>query len=74
MTDPARPPSDKPCPACVLIRRFLIAGVPILVMMFAGVELPALRGLLLTNLASFGIGVGLLLLVAWKAWNEFWRK
>jgi disulfide bond formation protein DsbB len=68
-------PSPKPpCPSCVLIRRFLVGSVPILLLMLAGVELPALRGWLLTNIASFVIGAGLVLLVAWKAWNEYWRK
>jgi len=52
----------------------MIGSVPILLLMLAGVELPALRGWLLTNIASFIIGAGLVLLVAWKAWNEYWRK
>lgn len=63
-----------PCPSCVLIRRFLIGSVPILLLMLAGVELPALQGFLLTNIASLLIGTGLVILVAWKAWNEYWRK
>jgi disulfide bond formation protein DsbB len=63
-----------PCPSCVLIRRFLVGSVPILLLMLAGVELPALQGFLLTNIASLLIGTGLVALVVWKAWNEYWRK
>ncbi|MEY3660341.1 MAG: hypothetical protein RLZZ169_1166 [Pseudomonadota bacterium] len=63
-----------PCPTCVMIRRYLLAVVPVLVLMFAGVDLPALQGLLLTNLAAFLFGAAFVLLVVWKAWNEYWRK
>jgi hypothetical protein len=48
--------------------------VPILLLMLAGVELPVLRGLLLTNIAAFIIGAALVLLLAYKVWNEYWRK
>ncbi len=71
MNSPARKP---PCPNCVLIKRFLVGSVPILLLMLAGVELQVLRGFLLTNIAAFIIGAALVLLVAYKVWNEYWRK
>ena len=71
MNSPARKP---PCTSCVLIKRFLVGSVPILLLMLAGVELPVLRGFLLTNIAAFIIGAALVLLVAYKVWNEYWRK
>jgi multisubunit Na+/H+ antiporter MnhC subunit len=57
-----------------MIRRYLLAVVPVLVLMFAGVDLPVLQGLLLTNLVSFIVCTALALLVAWKVWDEYWRK
>jgi len=38
-----------------------------------GTELEGLRGIMLTDLVAWVIGIGFVLMVTWKAWNEFWR-
>jgi len=65
--------AKKDCKHCKLIRYFLYAIVPILIMFLTGTELDGLKGIMLTDLTSWLIGVGFVLLVFWKAWNEFWR-
>ncbi len=65
--------AKKDCGHCKLIRYFLYAAAPILIMFMTGTELDGLKGIMLTDLTSWLFGVGFVLLVLWKAWNEFWR-
>tara|TARA_B100000787_G_C16180775_1_gene291676 strand:+ start:1380 stop:1553 length:174 start_codon:yes stop_codon:yes gene_type:complete len=36
-------------------------------------ELPFLSGVPLTRIAAEAVGVGFLILVIWKAYNEYWK-
>jgi hypothetical protein len=63
----------KDCAHCMVIRYFLYAVIPIMIMFMTGTELEGLRGIMLTDLAAWIFGIGFILMVAWKAWNEFWR-
>jgi hypothetical protein len=65
--------SKKDCAHCKIIRYFLYAVIPIMIMFMTGTELEGLRGIMLTDLVAWVIGIGFVLMVTWKAWNEFWR-
>lgn len=62
------------CAICRIIRVYLMIGVPIVVMMMLGQEAKVLQGVLLTNIFALLIGVAFVALVAWKAYDEFWRR
>ena len=62
------------CPMCRIIRVYLMIGVPIVILMMLGQEAEALQGVLLTNIFAVIIGVAFVALVAWKAYDEFWRR
>jgi disulfide bond formation protein DsbB len=62
------------CPMCRIIRIYLMIGVPIVILMMLGQEAEALQGVLLTNIFAVIIGVAFVALVAWKAYDEFWRR
>jgi membrane protein CcdC involved in cytochrome C biogenesis len=64
----------QPCVICQTIRYFVMAGVPLLLLMVSGAEFPALQGIRLTDLAGTFFGVAFVVVVAWKAWDEYWRK
>ncbi|MDA0687542.1 MAG: hypothetical protein O2948_02770 [Proteobacteria bacterium] len=59
---------------CRIIRIYLMIGVPIVILMMLGQEAEALQGVLLTNIFAVIIGVAFVALVAWKAYDEFWRR
>ena len=62
------------CAMCRIIRVYLMIGVPIVILMMLGQEAEALQGVLLTNIFAVIIGVAFVALVAWKAYDEFWRR
>lgn len=62
------------CAMCRIIRVYLMIGAPIVVMMMLGQEAKVLQGVLLTNIFALLIGVAFVALVAWKAYDEFWRR
>lgn len=62
------------CATCTIIRWFLLGGTPLLLLLFSGGELTALRGLPLTDMAALGFGIAFVVVVGWKAWDEYWRK
>jgi preprotein translocase subunit SecF len=68
------PDSNNPCTTCRIIRYFLVALVPIVILYLSGTELPALRGIMLTQIAGWVFGTGFVLLIGWKVWNEYWRN
>jgi hypothetical protein len=67
------PKSKKDCAHCKIIRYFLFAVIPIIIMFMTGTELEGLRGIMLTDLVGWIFGLSFVLMVIWKAWNEFWR-
>ena len=61
---------------CVLCRRIrIIAGVVIIALAILAVkgELSFIRGVSLTRIAADLVGVGLLFLLAWKSYKEYWK-
>ena len=65
---------DSGCKICNIIRWYLMIGVPLLVFMWAQPDLGYLRGYVLTNILAVAISTCLICLVAWKYYNEYWRK
>ncbi|GAB5500265.1 MAG: hypothetical protein PsegKO_25760 [Pseudohongiellaceae bacterium] len=70
-TDRERPKDT--CVMCRIIRIYLMIGAPIVVMMMLGLQADALRGIMLTNIFAVMVAVAFVALVAWKAYDEFWR-
>jgi hypothetical protein len=64
----------KDCVTCRTIRYFALALVPIIILYLSGAELTPLRGVMLTQLAGWISGLLFVLLIVWKAWDEYWRK
>ncbi len=66
---------DQPtCQICKIIRIYLMIAVPIVFMLAVRPELTILREIQLTSVVSTAIGIGFVLTVAWRAYDEFWRK
>lgn len=61
------------CTMCRIIRIYLMIGAPIVVMMMLGQQAEALRGIMLTNIFAVVVTVAFVVLVTWKAYDEFWR-
>lgn len=64
---------DAPCPVCRLIRVYLLIAVPILFLLWLKPEIHLLKGVDLLGWTARGIGVGLVLLIAWRAYKEYWK-
>ncbi len=66
---------DKPvCQICKIIRIYLMIAVPLVIMLAVRPEVTILREVQLTNLVSTAIGIGFVVVVAWRAYDEFWRN
>ena len=66
---------DKPvCLVCKIIRIYLMIAVPLLIVLAVRPEVTILREVQLTNLVSTAIGIGFVVVVAWRAYDEFWRN
>lgn len=66
---------DEPvCQVCKIIRIYLMIAVPLVIIMGLGTEVTFLREVQLTSLLSTAIGIGFVVVVAWRAYDEFWRK
>jgi hypothetical protein len=65
---------DEPvCQICKIIRIYLMIAVPLVIMLAVRPEMTMLRDVQLTSLVSTAIGVGFVVIVAWRAYDEFWR-
>jgi hypothetical protein len=49
-------------------------AVPLVIMLAVRPEVTILREVQLTNLVSTAIGIGFVVVVAWRAYDEFWRN
>ena len=65
--------ADEPCKVCKLIRIYLIVCVPMLIVLYTKPEISALKGVLLTDLFATVIGVGFVVTILWKSYQEFWK-
>ena len=65
--------ADETCKVCKLIRIYLIVCFPMLIMLYTKPEISALKGILLTDLFATIIGVGFVLTILWKSYQEFWK-
>ena len=65
--------SAKDCPTCRLTRIFLLLAVPITMMMWFKPEIPLLSKISLTNSFANLVGLALVLVIATKAYQEFWK-
>lgn len=66
--------SDQPCRVCKLIRVYLFVAVPVLFFLWLRPEVSLLAGVDLIGLSSKVVGVGLVAVVAWRAYIEFWKR
>jgi hypothetical protein len=64
--------SAKDCPTCRLTRIFLLLAVPITMMMWFKPEIPLLSQISLTNSFANLVGLALAVVIATKAYQEFW--
>ena len=64
--------SAKDCPTCRLTRIFLLLAVPITMMMWFKPEIPLLSQISLTNSFANLVGLALVVVIATKAYQEFW--
>ena len=62
------------CAVCRLIRIYLMVAVPLIIAMALGPELDFLKEIDLTKVAASFAVLGLALTVAWRAYQEYWRK
>lgn len=60
------------CPACRLVRVFLLLAVPIMMMMWFQPELPLLKSINLTYAFANLVGFACVCVIAFKAYREFW--
>jgi hypothetical protein len=67
-----KPKGAKDCPTCRLIRIFLLLAVPITMMMWFKPEIPLLSQISLTNSFANLVGLALVVVIATKAYQEFW--
>lgn len=68
--DGSAPP---PCRVCRLVRVYLFVAVPILFLLWLRPEVSLLKGVDLLGWTARGIGVGLVVLVLWLAYKEYWK-
>ena len=60
------------CPACRLVRVFLLLAVPIMMMMWFKPELPLLKSINLTYAFANLVGFACVCVIAYMAYHEFW--
>jgi hypothetical protein len=62
------------CAVCKLIRMYLIVAVPLIIAMGLGPELEFLKEIDLIKVTAALAVLGLVFTVAWRAYQEYWRK
>ncbi len=64
------------CPVCRLIRVYILIAVPMIGLVWLNPDSSNefLSEVSLTNLFANLVGIGFVLLVAWKAYHEFWKR
>ncbi len=64
------------CPVCKLIRVYIMIAVPMMGLVWLNPDSSSefLSEVSLTNLFANLVGLGFVSLVAWKAYNEFWKR
>jgi hypothetical protein len=66
---------NKPvCAVCRIVRLYLIVAVPLIIAMALGPELDFLKEIDLTKVTAALAVLGLAVTVAWRAYQEYWRK
>jgi len=62
------------CAVCRLIRVYLLIAVPLIIALAFGPEPESLKEIDLINLVAGCVAMGLVVTVAWRAYQEYWRK
>jgi len=62
-----------PCEVCRLIRNYLLVAVPIVIIIYAQPQVTGFREIDLTQTAAALCALLLIVVVAWKAYREFWK-
>jgi len=64
------------CTVCRLVRMYLLIAVPLIVAIGfgSGTGSSFLAQIDLLRLTSYLIGIGFVLTVGWRAYQEYWRK
>jgi len=64
------------CAVCRLIRVYIMVAVPMICLVWLNPDSSSefLSEVSLTNLFANLIGIVLVIMVAWKAYNEFWKR
>jgi hypothetical protein len=62
------------CAVCRLIRVYLLIAVPLIIALAFGPEPEFLKEIDLINLVAGCVAMGLVVTVAWRAYQEYWRK
>jgi len=62
------------CTMCKMVRIYLVIAVPLVIAMAFGPETNMRTDMQLTQIASWFFGIGLVVVVSWRAYQEYWRK
>jgi len=62
-----------PCEVCRLIRNYLLLAVPIILIIYTQPQITGFKGIDLTRTAAALFALLLVVVVAWKAYHEFWK-
>lgn len=62
------------CAVCRLVRTYLFIAIPLIIAISLGAGSDFLAQIDLISLASVFVTVGLVVTVAWRAYQEYWRK
>ena len=64
------------CAVCRLIRVYIMVAVPMICLVWLNPDSSSefLSEFSLTNIFANLVGIGFVTLVAWKAYNEFWKR
>jgi hypothetical protein len=62
------------CIMCKMVRIYLVVAVPLVIAMAFGPETNMRTDMQLTQMASWFFGIGLIAIVSWRAYQEYWRK
>lgn len=67
---------EQGCQVCRLLRIYLMCAAPLLILLALrpeGFQISVLERVNLIDMTAWGVGILLIVIVAWKAYNEFWR-
>ncbi len=62
------------CKVCRLIRVYLLVAVPVLMMMWVQPDFQIPKGVDGRDVVGYGIGIGLVLMIAWRYYNDIYLK